>query len=98
MDISFGNLGKSFPQNNVMPIGMLRHPRPVLQRIGSLGGSQTELGDSLIRVIITYLRVVTHVSNKHNFIHGKENVFTCMSFPHSKILVMEILAFGGREL
>lgn len=76
MDISFGNLGKSLPKNNVMPIGMLRHPCPVLQRIGSLGGSQTELGDSLISVIITYLRVVTHVSNKHNFIHTEKKMFS----------------------
>ena len=95
MNILLDNLCQLAPQNNIMPIGMVRNLCAILQCITTFGGGQTQPCHSDTLFDVTNLGVGTYIAYQHYFVHP-----TCSYclLTTSKITELEILTLGRWEL
>ena len=77
MDILFNDFSQFFPENNIMPIRMVRNLRSVLQGVATLRRSQRHTRYSHSGIHIAYLRILSHITYQHYLIHITQRYLAC---------------------
>ena len=70
MHILLYDLGHAAPEDHVVPVGMVRHLRTVLQRIATLCRSQTDASDGHALVHVSHLGFLPDITYQHYLVHS----------------------------
>ena len=68
-------LCQSTPEDEVVPLGALRHLCPIGKAVSTIRSGKRETGHSHITVDITHIGLTAHITDKDNFIYRHNNSF-----------------------
>ena len=70
MHILLYDLSQFSPKNYIVPVSMIRHLSTILESVTTFSSGQTKACNSNSLFNVTYFRILSYVSNQHNFIHN----------------------------
>ena len=91
MDIFLYYLSQTSPEDDIVPVCMIRHLSSILKGISTLGSSQTDASYRNTLIHIAHFRILAYMTDEHDLVHS----YAYLALPIKRNLKFLPLAEGN---